>query len=271
MNQLFILKQSVVSDMKEYHVVSLYSEELSKEKRVYIYTPKSYHSSMKHYPVLYMHDGQNLFDDKTAFMNRSWRIIDSFLSHPELPEIIIVGIESDQDRSDELIPYQFEYKTGDKMGGKADLYLDFIANTLKPFIDERYRTYKSPKNTGIMGSSFGGVNSTYAALKYSHVFTRFGCVSNAYYYEGFFGKLKELASKANLEHIKKFYMDVGTNETNSLAENNRYIQSNDDMYQLIASKIDVDKLKYAKIENGIHHESDWEIRFPNIIQFLFND
>lgn len=257
--------------MKEYRVLKMYSEELKKEKRIYIYLPKSYGISDKFYPVLYMHDGQNLFDDQTAFMNASWNIIDSCYENPDIPEVIIVGIESDSDRSEELIPYEFSFQDGTKAGGRANEYLTFITKTLKPFIDQTYRTYKSPKNTGIMGSSFGGVNSTYAALVFGDYFTRFGCVSNAYYYEGFFPKLKTLAMDTDLSHIKKFYMDVGTNETENKKNNVLYIESNKEVYDILKNKIVSPRIRFDIIDGGIHHESDWEKRFPEIIKFMFND
>lgn len=257
--------------MKEYRVVTIYSKELEKEKRIYIYLPKSYHTTDKYFPVLYMHDGQNLFDDKTAYMNRSWRIMETYINNPELPELIIVGIESDEDRSDELVPYEFTYENGTKAGGKADLYLSFITSTLKPYIDRTFRTFKSPKNTGIMGSSFGGVNATYAALVYGSYFSRFGCISNAYYYGGFFNNLKQLAKSSTLTNVKKFYMDVGTKETEKDSINRLYVDTNKDMYEILHEKIDESRLKLEIIEDGIHHESDWEKRFPSIIKYLFND
>lgn len=257
--------------MKEYRVLKMYSKELKKEKRIYIYLPKSYSSSNKLYPVLYMHDGQNLFDDKTAFMNASWNIIDTCHENPDVPEVIIIGIESDEDRSDELVPYEFTYQDGGQAGGNADAYLTFITQTLKSYIDSNFRTYKASKNTGIMGSSFGGVNSTYAAFVYGTYFTRFGCVSNAYYYGGFFDKLKDLATTSNLGSVKKFYMDVGTCETEDDRYNELYVDSNKEIYEILKEKIPESNLRFNIIDGGIHHETAWEKRFPEIIKFLFND
>ena len=211
--------------MKEYRVLNMYSPELKKEKRIYVYLPKSYTTTDKFYPVLYMHDGQNLFDDKTAFMNRSGRIIDAYKTHPELPELIIVGIESDEDRANELVPFEFTGHDGKLQGGNADNYLTFIAKTVKPYIDRHFRSFKSPKNTGIMGSSFGGVNATYAALAFGEYFTRFGCVSNAYFYGGFFQQLKDLAKQASFERVKKFY--------NLMLEQRKLIRNKSVCYMLI--------------------------------------
>jgi predicted alpha/beta superfamily hydrolase len=257
--------------MKEYRIIKVWSEELNKDKRIFLYLPKSYDTSNKFYPVLYMHDGGNLFDDKYAFIGVSWRIMEAYEEYPDLPELIIVGVESDNDRGAELIPYEFTYKDGNKDGGKADDYLGFIAKTLKPFIDRKFRSYQSPKNTGIMGSSFGGVNSIYAALKYSDYFTRFGCLSNALYYEGFEGKLQELAKTSTFENIKKFYMDVGTKETGNKINDVLYINSNKELAGIIETKLDPNRFKLEIVEGAVHNELAWAKRFPNIINFLFNN
>lgn len=257
--------------MKEYRILRFFSKELNKEKRIFIYLPKTYDTTDNFYPVLYMHDGQNLFEDETAYDNRSWGIMDAYENNDDIPEVIIVGIASDEDRADELVPYEFAFENGDLAGGKADLYLKFITSTLKPYIDRTFRTFKSPKNTGIMGSSFGGVNSTYAAFVYGSYFTRFGCISNSYYYGGFFEELKQLARSSSLTSVKKFYMDVGTTETNNESINNLYLDTNQDMFEILKDKIDESCLKLEIIEDGKHDEKDWGERFPDIIKYMFND
>ncbi len=258
--------------MKEYRVLSLYSNDLQRNKRIFIYLPRSYHKTDKFYPVLYMHDGHNLFDDKQATYGRSWRIMDVYENNPDLPEVIIVGIDTEGDsRGDELCPYKFTYKDNTVMGGKADAYLNFIISQVKPLIDHRFRTFKSPKNTGLMGSSFGGLNSIYAALVYGAYFTRFGCVSNAFFMDGLEDKLLNLAKSTSLTTTKKFYMDVGTKETKDDLINEKYVDSNKELYSILKDKLDQNHLKFVIAENAIHNEKDWEKRFPDIIKFMFND
>jgi predicted alpha/beta superfamily hydrolase len=255
--------------MKEYSVFKIYSKELKREMRVFVSLPRSYYKTDKYYPVLYMSDGQNLFDDLQASYGKSWGILESFESYPELPELIIVGIESNDNRSNELVPFKFKFEKDEKVwGGQTDDYLDFIIDTLKPRVNKRFRTFKSPKNTGIMGSSFGGVCATYAALTYGEHFTRFGCVSNAYF--PIQKDIIDLAKKADVSKIKKFYMDVGTKESEDLEHNKHYLDSNQEMYDVLKTKIDPDNIKYEVIKDAIHNESAWELRFPEIIKFLFN-
>ena len=248
--------------MKEYKVFIINSDELKREVRVTVFLPKSYRKTDKYYPVLYMHDGQNLFDNNLASFGKSWGIMEAYDNDPSIPEIIVVGIDSSHTRTEELVPFIFNYD-GDKElhGGNSDNYYTFITKTLKTFIDKRYRTFKSAKNTGIMGSSYGGLSSTYAALKYSEFFTRFGCISNAYF--SVQKELLELIRNSSLETVKKFYMDD--------SECEKYILSNKEIYELLSEKIEPGKLRFDVVEDAIHHESAWEKRFPEIIKFLFND
>ncbi len=258
--------------MKEYRVITLHSTHLNQDKRLFIYLPEDYQETETFYPVLYMHDGQNLFDDLIAPYGQSWRIIEQFQTHDDIPKMIVVGIESDKDaRSDELIPYRFEFFDHEQAGGKADQYLKFITEQVKPFIDKRYRTLKSPKHTALMGSSFGAVNTLYAALEYEHFFSRYACVSNAYLFEGFKTPMnKRLASKA-FTTLKKLYIDVGTKEHKDDDIQEKYITNNKALANTLKTKLTKDQFRFQIIKDGKHHESDWEKRFKSIIEFLFSE
>ena len=253
------------------------SKELNREVRIYLMLPSNYRNTQKRYPVLYMHDGQNLFDAKTGYKNMTWGILEAFEENPKLPEVIIVGIENGgEKRSDELVPIPFNFSNignpeygEDTYGGKTDDYLRFIVDTVKPFIDKHYRTYKSPKNTGIMGSSFGGVCSAYAAFKYGEYSSRFGCLSNAWYVIQ--EAMEDLAYKSNLTHVKKFYMDVGDQEGSSALKSQKYIQSNNKVYEILKEKLEQKKFKYVLAKGAVHNEDAWRARFDDVITFLFND
>ena len=188
-----------------------------------------------------MHDGQNLFDNNLAYFGKSWGIMETYEDNPNLPEIVIVGIDSTDTRTEELVPFRFkDYHDKKLQGGNSDNYYAFITQSIKPFIDKRFRTLKSAKNTGIMGSSYGGVSSTYAALKYSKFFTRFGCVSNAYYPVQ--NELENLIRNSSLTTCKKFYMDIGTKESDDDdLYNEKYIVSNQSIFELLSEKIEPDR------------------------------
>lgn len=150
--------------------------QLKTERKIWLYLPQDYKTSKKRYPVIYAHDGQNLFDAQTSFVGE-WNIdekLDSLRAR-----VIVVGIENGGDkRLAELTPYPNE-KYG---GGQADAYLDFIVHTLKPRLDAAYRTRPEAKNTLLMGSSLGGLVSFYALLKYPNVFGKAAVFSPAFWF-----------------------------------------------------------------------------------------
>jgi predicted alpha/beta superfamily hydrolase len=151
------------------------ASQLKSTKKIWLYLPKNYANSTKKYPVIYMHDAQNLFDAKTSFAGE-WNIDEKLDSLNA--QVIIVGIENTEKRMEELTPF-VNAKHG---GGKANDYLDFIANTLKPTIDGTYRTKTNAKNTMMIGSSLGGLTSFYAILKYPNVFGKAGVFSPAFWF-----------------------------------------------------------------------------------------
>lgn len=150
--------------------------QLNTTKKIWLYLPKNYDATKKKYPVIYMHDAQNLFDAKTSYVGE-WNVDEKLDSLNA--QVIIVGIEhGNEKRMSELTPY----KNSKYGGGDAHNYLDFIVKTLKPEIDSKYRTKTDAKNTGIIGSSLGGLVSYYAILKYPEVFGKAGIFSPAFWF-----------------------------------------------------------------------------------------
>lgn len=258
--------------MKEYQVIKLNSKFLDKDKNVYIYLPKGYDKSEESYPVLYMHDGQNLFDDVTSYAGKSWGVIENFKKYPELPKLIVVGVESDDERSDELLPGTFTYfSTTQVAGGKADLYLNFMTKELKPYIDKTYRTLKTPEHTALMGSSFGGVNTLYASLQFEEYFSRYGIISNAYLFDGFKLKMDKLLIEKNFTNVLKMWLDVGTAEAEEERFRLAYIENNKELAETLKAKLTKDQFHFEIYEGAIHHESEWDKRFKDIVMYLFEE
>ncbi|UVW28060.1 alpha/beta hydrolase [Massilia sp. H6] len=152
---------------------------LDRKRQVRLYLPPGYAASGKRYPVLYMHDGQNLFDNATAYAGE-WGVdetLDALARQGKL-ELIVVGIDNGGDkRMTELNAWNSE-RFGAAEGRE---YLDFIVKTLKPQIDQRYRTLPGREHTAIMGSSMGGLASHYALAQYPEVFSKAGVFSPAYW------------------------------------------------------------------------------------------
>ena len=176
----FPKKERVSTASKNVHIVdsSFYIPQLDRHRRIWIYLPASYRGSKKKYPVLYMHDGQNVFDEATSAYGE-WGVDEALDSlGKQHKETIVVAIDNGAEkRLNEYSPYDM-----DKYGkGEGDAYVDFLVQTLKPYIDKHYRTLKDEKNTFIAGSSMGGLISFYAILKYPKVFGGAGVFSPAFW------------------------------------------------------------------------------------------
>ena len=152
---------------------------LDRKRQVRLYLPPGYASSGKRYPVLYMHDGQNLFDDATAYAGE-WKVDETLeaLSKEAKLELIVVGIDNGGDRRMTELNAWDNPRFGAAEGRE---YTDFIVKTLKPLVDAGYRTLPGRAHTAIMGSSMGGLASHYAIAQYPQVFGKAGVFSPAYW------------------------------------------------------------------------------------------
>jgi predicted alpha/beta superfamily hydrolase len=230
--------------------------QLKMSKKIWLYLPKNYATSTKKYPVIYMHDAQNVFDAKTSYVGE-WNVDEKLDSLNA--QVIVVGIEHGGDkRMEELTPY----KNAKYGGGNADAYLDFIVNTLKPEIDQKYRTKTTAKNTTIWGSSLGGLASYYALLKYPEVFGKAGVFSPSFWFNR--KEIFELTEKTGKLKSKIYFM-CGDSE------------GDDDM---IADLNNIEKLINTKrcycknlnkkiiVKGGKHNEKLWRDGFVKAYLWL---
>lgn len=243
---------------------------LDRKRMVRVYLPKKYNENKeKRYPVLYMHDGQNLYKDEDAGYGMSWGISD-YLDQSDL-EIIVVGIDCNEGykRLDEYSPWSSSEMRKifapelDGIGGEGKKYIEYIVNELKPLIDVNYRT--NPDETSMAGSSMGGLISTYAACKYPNIFKRVASVSSAYWFTQ--EEIELLIKKSDLSAIEKFYLDVGTNESSGTIDSQRYIESSESVYSLLKGK--VKDIKFVIADGAVHNELAWRERVPAIFSYLF--
>lgn len=235
---------------------------LKREVVLYIMLPKNYDESSV-YPVLYMHDGQNLFD-KAYYSNESWGVYEAFRDHL-LPECIVVGINSCDTRSDELVPVSFNYGE-QQAGGNSVAYYDFITKELVPYIDQTYKTISNQSGRYLMGSSFGGVSTTYAMCKHNDVFSRFGLISNAYFVIQDY--IEDLVKTSDLTNVEKVWMDVGDSEASTGIDSQHYVLSNNNVFHLLQPKLSY--MHYEVIVGGKHSEVDWNRRIVDILTYLLN-
>jgi predicted alpha/beta superfamily hydrolase len=223
-----------------------------------IWLPPSYNSDTnKRYPVLYMHDGQNLFDPKTSTFGVDWQLdeaADSLIKSRAIKEIIIVGIYNTPDRAAEY---------GDTQTGH--FYMDFIINTIKPYIDRNFRTLPDRQNTATGGSSLGGLISFMLVWEHPEIFSKAACLSPAFHIEDidYIEKVKNYSlDKKSL----KIYIDIGT-----IGLESRLKPGIDEMIFELKKKgyqlgTDID---YFIDEGAIHNETAWAKRNWRYLEFLF--
>lgn len=242
---------------KNVHLFEIEAPQLDKIRTIRVYLPEGYSASKENYPVLYMHDAQNLFDTATAFSGE-WEV-DEFLDIQKGQKVIIVGIDHGAEkRIAELTPFPNE-KYG---GGEADAYIDFIHETVKPHIDVTYRTLKAPAHTGIMGSSLGGLVSFYAAIKHPDVFGMAGVFSPSFWFSK---EIYDFAETSEIKNNCRFYFFGGTAEDESLVSNLQKMQ------ELLLKKGLPQENVILKITEGSgHNEAFWSKEFPEAYEWLFN-
>ncbi len=235
--------------------------QLNTTRIIWIYLPSNYSTSTKKYPVIYMQDAQNLFNDATSFSGE-WKIDETLnqLFAEGNPDAIVVGIENGgAERLNEYSPWKND-KYG---GGKGDAYTEFLAKTLKPFIDKNYRTLPQAKNTALIGSSMGGLISFYAGLKYPEKFGKLGIFSPSFWFD--FKDLNFFVNKNSkkLKHTK-FYFLAGKKESENMVSDIEKV-----IPVLIKKGVPKENIKTKFDEDGTHSESYWSREFGAAYLWLF--
>ncbi|KAF2956881.1 hypothetical protein AS160_03665 [Marinitoga sp. 38H-ov] len=245
-----------------------YLKELNKKRRIWIYLPPDYETSNKKYPVLYMHDGQNVFDAATSFVGE-WEVdetLEKLFNEGKTNGVIIVAIDNGgNDRLNEYSPWKWDntnIQIAKGQGGEGDKYVDSIVYSLKPYIDSNFRTIQ--EDTGIMGSSMGGLISLYAAIKYPEIFKKVGALSSAFWFAD--NKITEYAKDRGYVGDIKVFLYVGGKEG---SDPDKYKNDTIEMAELLKN------LGYKNVnllidENGVHNESYWAKHFEEIFLWLYS-
>jgi predicted alpha/beta superfamily hydrolase len=240
---------------------------LPDDRHVTVYLPPGYDPTADdRYPVLYLHDGQNLFDPAAAFKKgEHWRVGETataLIEARRIPPLIIVGVDNTGPKR------LFEYThTHDRRrgGGGADAYGQLLVQELKPFIDQTYRTRPDPATTGLGGSSLGGLVSLYLGLKYPDVFSRLAVMSPSVWWDrrSILRHVRDARPKPRL----RIWVDIGTRE-------GRYHVDNAQLLKVGLMKngwVEGDDLHYEEVAGGTHSEGAWAARFDRVLQFLYGD
>jgi predicted alpha/beta superfamily hydrolase len=249
----------------------LFIQSLNREATLYIGLPSDYQQASKKYPVIYFHDGQNLFFKDDSYAGEIWGVKDVF-DQAGFPKAIVIALSCAQSGHDRIKEYNvFESRFPSHphwyVEGKGHVYLSYIFHELKPMIDAQYRTLSDSKHTFMIGSSMGGVISLEAALFYSDYLGGVAGLSNAFYTSKH--QIIE-ALKSKPLKLNRLYLDTGDDET-GLEMKDTYMQSNIQIAEIIQSYHKNVNFKFLIIPGGKHHEVDWKLRLPGIIYFLLNN
>ncbi len=248
---------SQTTDIENVTTFTIEVPQLETTKKIWLYLPTNYSKSEKAYPVIYMHDAQNLFDAESSYAGE-WKI-DEYLNGLNERESIIVGIEhGNEKRIEELTPY----KNATYGGGQGKAYIEFIKNNLKPKIDSTYNTLPDASNTTIFGSSLGGLVSFYAAMKYPETFGKAGVFSPAFWINP---EIFTFVRSIELPGTTKLYFLAGTDEGETM------LPKMEAMIQLLKSKgLKDEQLEQRIIEGGQHNEQLWASNFGTAYQWLYD-
>jgi predicted alpha/beta superfamily hydrolase len=238
---------------------------LQNERDLVVYLPPGYDNLYgRRFPVLYLHDGQNLFDGATAYIpGMDWHVgqtADQAITAGAVEPLIIVGIyNSGEGRIREYTPTRVP-KLG---GGRADRYAKFLIEELKPFIEREYRIFSGPEYTGIGGSSLGGLVSLYLGLKLPNVFGKLAALSPSVWWNQHV--MNRFAAAAQLYVRPRIWLDIGTRE------GPRIVQDVEQFRDVLLKKgwqLDND-LHYERVEGAEHNEAAWAQRVGPFLQFLY--
>ncbi|WP_310558603.1 alpha/beta hydrolase-fold protein [Flavobacterium sp.] len=232
--------------------------QLNKTRKIWALLPHDYDSSSESYPVMYLQDAQNLFNENAQYGN--WEIDKKLavMAEYKIGKIIIVAIEhAEEDRIK-------EYNVGKTVLGKGQgkKYIKFMTETLKPFVDSNFRTKKEREFTGIGGSSMGGLVSIFSGLRYPEVYGKLMIFSPSLWVVP---KLK-IDTDSTTTDDTKIYLYAGGDESATMIEHVQQFKKN-----ILASEFIKDKMKINLSINmeGKHSETYWSDEFPKAIEWLF--
>jgi len=259
---------SVVGDLRLHEFKSRIFRN-SRMLRVWLPSGYSDAGNAQRYPVLYLNDGQNLFDRATAFAGVEWQVdetADRLIREGAIPPLIVVGIDNTQgERMREYVPYRTFSPPILRPLGKR--YPEFLAREVMPFVQQNYRTAKGPEHTGLGGSSLGGLISLYTAIAIPGIFGRLLIESPSLFISN--GQILK-DSRRFREWPARVFLGIGGKETGREDKNFELV---DDVRELAESLrrsgLHEQRLRLRIDEDAGHNEGAWAARFPEALAFLF--
>ncbi|AMR28412.1 hypothetical protein A0257_15815 [Hymenobacter psoromatis] len=238
--------------------------QLRRTRRVWVYLPPDYGTGERRYPVLYLQDGQNVFDQYTSFAGE-WGVDETLdqlaASGQDLGGCLVIAVDNaDQHRLDEYSPWR---NPRIRRGGEGEQYVDFLVNTLKPYIDHHYRTRPERAATYVAGSSMGALIATYAALRHPAVFGGVGAFSPAYWFAG--PSLLAYIAQHAPRPDTRWYFVCGAQEGPSMVPLMTTVRD-----ALHGAGVPDTNLNFNVLSDGVHAEWFWQREFAGAYEFLIS-
>lgn len=250
-----------------------------KARRIRVLLPKNYGSDTERtYPVVYMHDGQNVFHSSESYSGYSWKVIPAIKRNPDLPKMIVVGIDNgEQNRINEYTPWKITdspLPSDINLGGEGVSFAEFVMKEVKPFIDQHYRTKPDKHHTAMIGSSLGANISSFMGIEYKEEIGRLGIFSSANWITD--TAFDRYITRESLDPEQRVYIQVGTEEGDqtdrALMYGNMkqaYIDSSVKYYgQLIRGGVPLDHVSLNIFADEQHEEEAWAEHLPDCLRFL---
>ncbi|MFE8701544.1 alpha/beta hydrolase [Cytobacillus sp. FJAT-54145] len=247
--------------------LSVYMSSFKENRNINVYLPHNYYEANKRYPVLYMHDGQNVFRDTGAIGGVSLSL-ENYLNENSLEVIVVAINQNSEERLNEYCPWVNGAYSKKVLGyqcpsgGKGEVYVDFIVHELKPLIDKKYRTLID--HTSIGGISLGGLISVYAVCRYPHIFKKIIAISSAFYRNQ--EEIEKLIKSSDWSQVESVYLDWGDKEGKGERIHQLFSNSNQSVCDILKEK--TPNLTYKIIKNGEHSYKHFKERVPEIFSFL---
>lgn len=244
---------------------AFHSDALGNSRDVLVYLPPGYDAEVaRRYPVLYLHDGQNVFDATTSFAGTEWAVDETaerLVHEGRIAPLIVVAINhAGAERADEFAPTRDAHRHA---GGAAGKYARFVVEELKPYVDRAFRTEADAAHTAIGGSSLGGLVTLHIGLEHPAVFGALAVLSPSIWWDrrAVLDRVEQLTSRLPW----RIWLDVGTGEGRDTVRNARALRG------LLLEKgwtTGVD-LHYLEAQDAAHSESAWAARVGPLLEFLF--
>ena len=250
-------------------IKDFYSEVLKNKRKIRIYLPPSYSTEKnKYYPVLYVHDGQNVFHGAESFSGESWNLhqtAEKLIRGNMMEEIIIVAADNMKEKRLSEYAHQDGLYKGEKVKARGFAYEKFLIRELMPFIAENYRIKEGPENTALMGSSMGGLVTFNIGLRRSDLFGKLGVMSPSFWW-GKTSPLEKINSYKYQNRNSKIWLDTGEAEGKFMSFTENVISK----LKHLKNDLNLD-LIYYQVPEAVHSETAWASRVHCPLLYFYGE